>query len=248
MGSERYSGFALLLGIALAMALMLPGCGGGGSGDSDHPSISIEVPTSAATYSTTGTGIRIGGSISGASFVHVRNAATGFTTDGFVNYFQGYGSWFADIYGLVPGDNRITATADEDGSGSSTASAQITIKRPLQPANLIVNGPDRLSADTYWTDASSFNGSHKFALFADGTGRSTTGSTMTDEAGPVLDFTWSLVGPESIMITGCASCSFQTISRISDSLDEALAYGQVVTVGGAGYVTIDVFVLSAGKL
>lgn len=234
---------------ALALGTPLAGCGGGGSDDAAPlPTVSIEVPTSAPTYETTATGVSLGGSISGASFVHVRNTLTGTSAEGFVTYNQGIGSWFADVTGLVPGGNLITVTADADGTGARTAEDRITLIRPLQPAELVINGPDRSSTDTYWTDVSSFNLSHKIALFADGTGRATTGSTLAEEAGPVVDIVWSKIAPDAIVISSCPKCSFQTISRISGSLDEGSFYGEVVTVGGAGVVALDVLVLSAGAL
>jgi hypothetical protein len=235
-------------GIALVGSLALAGCGGGGSGAASVPSIHIDVPTLAATYATTSTDVRLGGTVSGASFVHVRNALTGLTTEGYVIYSQGAGSWFADVAGLGFGDNPITVTADADGTGASTAQAHITVSRPLQPASLVTNGSSEHSSDTYWTDASSFGGAHAIALFADGTGRSTTGSTLADSAGAVANVTWSSPGADSIVIIGCPNCSFQTISRISGSFGDGTFYGQVVTTGGAGDSSLDVFVLSSGSL
>jgi hypothetical protein len=234
-------------GLVVGLALLLAGCGGGGDSVLP-PSISIDVPTSAPGYSTTGTSVRPGGTIAHASFVHVLNSATGSTTEGYVSYYQGYGSWFADVYALVPGDNLITATADADGTGARTAVARITIARPLQPADLIINGTDQSAATTYWTDTSSFGGSHQIVIFGDGTGRSTTGSTVSEIAGTVSNFTWSKSGPDSIVISNCPNCSFQSISRISGSLGETVFYGQVVTAGGGGYTSVDVFDLASGKL
>jgi hypothetical protein len=233
-------------GLIVGMVLLLAGCGGGSS--VAPPSISIDVPTSAPVYSTTGTSVRLGGTIARASFVHVLNSATGSTTEGYVSYYQGYGSWFADVYALVPGDNLITATADADGTGARTAVARITITRPLQPADLIINGTDQSAATTYWTDTSSFGGSHQIVIFGDGTGRSTTGSTVSEIAGTVSNFTWSKSGPDSIVISNCPNCSFQSISRISGSLGETVFYGQVVTAGGGGYTSVDVFDLASGNL
>jgi hypothetical protein len=228
-------------------SLLIIGCGGGG-GSVPPPSISIQVPTEATSYATTQSSIGLGGTISNASFVHVLNSSTGFTTEGYVNYNQGYGSWFADVYGLGFGDNLITVTADADGTGVRTANAHITIIRPLQPAELIINGPDQFSAATYWTCMSSFNESHKIALFGDGTGRSTTGLTNSAIAGTVVDFTWSYLGPDSIIITNCSNCSFQKISRIQGSLSERYFYGQIETVGGAGDPVLDYFSLIDGNL
>lgn len=234
------------------LSILMLSCGGGGGGDSGNagpvPSISINVPTSDPSYSTTWTSIRLGGTISNASFVHVRNARTGFTTEGFVNYYQGQGSWFADVYGLEPGDNAITATADADGTGARTASAYITVTRPLQPADLVINGPDQASTNTFWTDGSSVNNSHKIAFFGDGTGRSTTGSVLSENAGTVTDFTWSKLGPDSILISNCLTCSFQNISRISGSLSEGIFYGQVETIDGAGELALHTFTLTSGNL
>ena len=231
--------------MVLAFAL-LAGCGGGGG--SSPPTIHISTPVDAASFSTTGTGIRIGGEISRASFVHVRNAQTGTTVEGYVFYNMGHGSWFADVYGLVPGSNTITAIADADGTGARTASDQITVLRPDEPMKLVFNGADRSSATTYWTDASSAFGSHKIALFADGTGRSTTGSTLSDPAGAVADFIWVQTGPDSLAITNCPTCSFQSISRISGSFSQGSFYGEVHTVGNAGDGTTSAFTLTSGNL
>jgi hypothetical protein len=169
MRSGNYCCWGLRFGLALTLGALLAACGSDDSGNTGPvPSISIEVPTSATSYYTTGTGVRLGGSISHAGFVHVRNVFTGFTTEGFVNYYQGHGSWFADIQGLAPGDNAITVTADADGTGASTASASITVRRPHQPANLIINGPNQASTNTFWTDVHSVNSSHKIDFFGDG--------------------------------------------------------------------------------
>jgi len=238
-----------MLGITLVFCFLLAACGGGGSETSNQlPSISIDVPTSEPSYYTTGSSVRLGGTISNASFVRVRNTLTGSATEGYVNYYEGNGSWFADVYGLGFGDNPITVTADKDGTGKRTATAHITIIRPLQPADLIINGTNQLSANIYWTDASSFAGSHKIAFFGDGTGRSTTGSTLLEEAGTVVNFTWTKLEPDLIIITNCSDCSFQKISRIQGSLSEDLFYGQVMTVDNNGYIALDAFVLTFGNL
>lgn len=229
--------------VAAAAALVLVGCGGGSD---DRPSITIENPTSAARYSTNSTDVRLGGTIARAGFVHVRNTATGFTADGYVNYYEGKGTWFADVQGLGLGDNPIVVTADADGTGAKTATATLTVIRPLQPASLIVNAANAATADTFWTDASSYGGAHRIALFADGTGRSTTGSTLTDPAGAVVGFSWTLSGPDSIAVSGCPDCSFQRIERIAGSVSDGSFLGQVVTKGGLGYSSLDYFVLTAG--
>lgn len=234
--------------VALALAALLAACGGGGDGEGEGPSISIHNPTSDPAYSTTGTGVVLGGAIARASFVHVTNAATGITVEGFVNYFEGQGSWFADMYGLTFGENPITVVADRDGTGAATARASITVIRPLQPANLIFNGPSQNLASTFWTNGSSFGHSHKIALYADGTGRSTTGSVLSETAGAVTDFTWNKLGPDAIQISNCPTCSFQKISRISGSLNEAIFFGQVETAGGATDNTVHAFQLTDGNL
>ena len=231
----------------------LAACGGSGSSngsgnENQAPSISIDEPTSASSYSTTWSGVIIGGTISGASFVHVKNELTGFTTEGFVNYYDGHGSWFAEIQGLGLGNNQITVTADANGTGVRTADAHITIIRPLQPADLIINGPDQASTSTFWTDMTSFGQSHMIILFGDGTGRSTTGSALSENAGIVADFTWSKSGPDSIIITNCLTCSFQEISRIQGSFSEGIFDGQIVTIDGAGEIALHSFSLSSGNL
>jgi hypothetical protein len=245
----KYCCWGLTFGVVLTLGALLAACGGDDSGNAGPvPSISIENPTSAPSYYTTSTGLMLGGTISRASYVHVRNARTGFTTDGYVNYYQGQGSWFADVRGLEPGDNPITATADADGFGTSTASATITVTRPLQPATLMINGDTQASTNTYWIDTSGFAGSHKIALFKDGTGRATTGNVISENAGPVMDFTWSMTGPDSVLISNCPTCSFQRLTRISGSLGEGLCFAQVETIGGAGEIAIHGFSLASGQL
>ncbi len=246
----KSSNRAVWIGLATLLGGFITGCGSGGTGDSvDGPTISIDVPTSAHSYSTTSTDMRIGGTISNASFVHVQNALTGSTTEGYVSYSSpGHGSWFADVQGLGLGDNPITATADSDGRGRETAAATIVLVRPLQPVNLIFNGADQGSADSLWTDESSIESSHKIALLSDGTGRSTTGSALSGLAGATETFTWSMLSPDSIQILGCPTCSFQKISRISGSRDEEVFYGQIETTAGGGELALHVFTLSMGKL
>lgn len=234
---------------ALCSCLSLAACGGGGSGATEPaPSIRILEPTADATYSTTSSDIRLGGSIARASFVHVTNARDGSRFEGYVNYFAGQGSWFADVYGLAPGENRITAVADADGAGTRTATARITVVRPDQPVDLIFNGANPESAGTFWIDEQSVEAGHKIALFRDGTGKSTTGNVLTQVAGPVASFTWSMLAPDSIGILGCPTCSFQSLSRVAGSTGEALFYGQVETVGQAGETALHAFTLTEGRL
>ena len=109
-----------MFGLALVLGTLLAACTGSfESADPVQavPSINIDVPTSAPTYSTNYYRVNLGGSISHASFVHVRNDFTGSTTEGYVNYSDGNGSWFAEVYGIGFGDNPLTVTADEDGHG-----------------------------------------------------------------------------------------------------------------------------------
>jgi len=226
----------------------LTGCGGGSGGSGQTLSIDITSPTTAATYSTVWTDVSIGGTISNASFVRVSNGLTGGATIGYVFYNQGLGTWSADVRGLGFGNNPITVTADSDGTGANTANAYITLIRPLQPLEEIFNGPNQLSASTYWTDANSFNESHKIALYEDGTGRSTTGSALGEDAGGVTDFTWTKLGPDSVLITSCPTCSFQLISRISGSIAVDAFNGQIETVGGVGELAVHAFTLTAGGL
>lgn len=236
-------------GTALTLCASLASCsGGGGMGDSDPgPTVSIQDPTSAATYSTVWTDLRLGGTVSGANFVHARNATTDLTIEGLVIYVEGDDIWYVDLPGLAPGDNPITVTASAGGS-SRTATARITVVRPSQPINLIFNGADQASATTYWTGMNSSHKSHKIALFQDGTGRSTTGAAHSENAGPVAGFTWSMLGPDSIQILNCATCSFQRLSRISGSLAVEQFYGQIDTIGELQYITIHVFAASSGVL
>jgi len=239
----------LLLGIFFAVSILLGSCGGGGvdwgaAPTVLSPTIAIENPTSASTYDTNDPDVRLGGTIGNADGVKVINSTTGTGSwEGYVNYSNGQGTWFADVTGLVPGDNVLIATAS---GGGGMASDAITVRRPLQPALMLLNGADTASATTYWTDTSSLG--HQLALFGDGTGRSTTGSTVDAKAGPVVSMNWALDGPETIVIQGCADCSFQRISRISGSVADKKFAGQVETVGGAGYIALDAFILTAGSL
>ena len=244
MGMGRDKWWTMQLAVALIFGILLTACSGGGA--DERPRISITQPTSESTYQTPWSEVRIGGSISRASFVQVTNSQTGSAIDGYVFYFEaGHGSWFADIPGLVPGENLLTATA---GSGSETAKAHITVIRPQQPAMVIINGSDSGSAMSFWTDVTSIGEGHKIVLFTDGTGRATTGNLLMETAGSVTDFTWILSAPDAIQIAGCATCSFQKISRISGSIEEGTFYGQIETVGGAGELASHVFLLSSGSL
>ena len=229
-------------------AALLLACGGGGGGDADTPTLSILQPTAEAVYETVWTDVRLGGALSGAAFVHATNTATGYSTDGYVFYNLGAGSWFADLPGLTFGDNPIVVVADADGNGVNTASDTLTVRRPLEPFSLIFNGANALSAGSHWIDMNSLYESHGIALFADGTGRSTTGNLFSEDAATAVDITWTQVGPEELLITGCPNCSFQRLSRISGALDEALFLGQVETVGGVGETALHAFVPAAGGL
>ena len=238
-----FSTAILLIGIASII-----GSGGGGGGGYAGTSISIKNPTSEPSYETTWSSLRIGGTISSASFVHVENTMTGFTTDGYVTYDQGDGSWFADIYGLAPGENLIIVTADSDGTGMSIAQDQIIFIRPLQPVSMIYNGPNQNEASSFWIDINSIGEFHKIAIFADGSGKSTTGSLLTENAGAITEFTWNLLDPDAILVSNCATCSFQKISRIQGSFDDGSFMGQIETVGGEGELALHLFVLESGEL
>lgn len=226
--------------LALSSLVAAPGCGH----SIQAPAIAITHPVETATTSP---GIRLGGTIARAAFVHVHHEQTDRTVEGYVFIRNGLGTWFADVYGLVPGANDLTATADADGNGVHIAQTSITIHRPEVPALLMVNGPDRLTTTTHWRDVNSFGGGHALALFADGTGRATTGSTETSPAGPAVDITWTLQAPDAIAVA-TPGCSFERILRISGSLAEGLAFGQVVTVGGTGVQALDPFELTPGAL
>jgi len=234
--------------LMLALVCSLLGCGGEGGSSGQIPSINITNPTTASSYSTVWTGEIIGGTISNASFVYASNALTDFTTVGFVFYNQGMGAWSADVRGLLPGDNMITVTADSDGAGTNIANTYITLIRPLQPLDEIFNGSDQFSTNTYWTDAHSYNQSHKIVLYSDGTGKSTTGSALSEDAGGIISFTWTMQGPDSILITNCPNCSYQMISRISGSITVDAFNGQIETVGGIGELALHAFSLTAGNL
>lgn len=232
--------------LLLALALGLGACGGGGDGA--LPSVSILQPSAAATHDTTAAEVRVGGGVTGAAFVHVINTTTGAQVEADVSYVSGQGSWFADVYGLIPGANRIVATADADGGGARTAVDVLTVNRPLQPASLILNGADALTASSHWVDASSFGASHRIELHADGTGQSTTGHVLSEPAGVPVIMSWAYDGAEAIVVIGCPACSFQRISRIAGSTAERAFRGQVATVGGAGETASHAFQLGTGTL
>lgn len=223
----------LRIGTALMVSILLAACG-----EDPPPSITIEVPTSGPNYYTTASAIRIGGSVSHAGPVRVWNVFTGVTIEAVC-------CWWADV-SLVPGDNAITATAY--GEGGKTASAHITIKRPSQPADSMINGDTQASTHTYWIDTSGFGGTHKIALYKDGRGRAATGSVISESAGPVLDFTWSKIGPDAILISDCPTCSYQKLTRISGSLGEGLCFAQIETVSGAEEIALHAFSLTSGQL
>ena len=233
----------------LVFSIIIVACGGSSDDLLPATTISIEVPTAEASYSTTASSVIIGGRISGASFVHVLNTTTGSSTEGYVNYISpGVGTWFADPLGLVPGSNLIMATADQYGDGSKTAVDSILISRPVLPYTVIINAANSASASNYWTDMHSFNASHSIAIFGDGTGTSTTGNVLSEDAGATVTFTWSTLGPDAIQINNCPTCSFQQITRISGSLAEEEFLGQVETVNGDGEVALHAFFLNPGVL
>jgi len=241
--------------LSLAIVIALIGCGGGVDGGNigggDYvlaPSISITEPTTATSYATVWSGVRIGGTTSNVSIVRATNTLTGSTNIGYVTYNQGQGTWFVDVTELGFGENPITVTGDSNGLGDNFAVAYITLIRPLQPLSEIFNGSNQFSSYKYWIDLSSFNGSHKIALFEDGTGRMTTGSVLSENAGSVIDFTWTMLSPDSILITNCPTCSFQMISRISGSINVDVFLGQIETINGAGDLTIHYFASTAGNL
>ena len=89
----------------------------------------------------------------------------------------------------MPGDNLITVTAYDYNDHNLTAVDSITLRHPLQPLSLIINAADRASATNYWTDMHSFNASHSIAIFTDGTGVSTTGNVLNEDAGATVTFT-----------------------------------------------------------
>ena len=245
------SGFITLVQhlVVLTLFLFVSACGGDWGGGGTTPSITILNPTSSSIYETTSTGVGIGGRISGSGTVDVINTTTGNSHSAYVTYnADNIGSWFADVTGLVPGDNLITVTAYDYNDHNLTAVDSITIRRPLQPLSLIINAADSASATDYWTDMHSFNASHSLAIFADGTGISTTGNVLSEDAGAIVTFTWSIVGPDAIQVNNCPTCSFQQITRISGSLGEQQFLGQVETINGDGQIALHAFFLNPGTL
>ncbi|WP_162910280.1 hypothetical protein [Azohydromonas sediminis] len=229
---------------ATLTTFVITACGGGGGSTSVQ--VSITVPTTAPTFATNWSAVRLGGTVSGAAFVYALNTATGVRVDGYVNYVAGQGTWFADV-GLLPGNNAVIVTADSDGTGTRTATATITVTRPLQPASMILNGSDAATATTYWVDQYSFGSSHVLALYADGTGRATTGNALTEPAGPVASFSWTYEAVDAVRIDGCPTCSFQRITHISGATADGLFYGQIETVGGDTDSALHAFQLTAGS-
>jgi hypothetical protein len=234
--------------LALLTTALLAACHRDDNDSTPSPTVTITHPTSGNRYETPWQDVRLGGTLSHASFVHALNTRTGYRTDGYVHYVDGYGSWFADIPGLQPGDNLIRITADADGTGSHTATTTITVARPAVPAAEIFNGSSAAVATTFWTDRSSFGESHRIALFADGTGRATTGNAYTEPAGAATSFTWVLLGVDAIQINNCPACSFQTISRISGATTEGLFLGETASTGSATDTSAHAFELSTGTL
>lgn len=234
--------------LALLTCTLLAGCHGDDDDSTPSPIIAITQPTAGSRYETPWTDVRLGGTLSHASFVHALNTRTGDRTDGYVNYVDGYGSWFADIRGLQPGDNLIRVTADADGTGRHTTSTSITVARPAVPAAGIFNGSTAAGASTFWTDRSSFGESHRIALFADGTGRATTGDAYAETAGTATSFTWVLISVDAIQINDCLTCSFQTISRISGATTEGLFLGETASTGSTTDASAHAFELTNGTL
>lgn len=231
--------------VPLVLATLVAACGGGGGGPTP-PSVRIELPSASGSFATHWAEVRLGGTVERASFIRVENNRTGFTTDVDPTFVDGQGSWFADVPGLAPGANPIVVTADADGTGQRVASARITVTRPDQPGLEIVDGADPGSGDSHWTDESS--GGHRLALFADGTGRSTTGSTLSGLPGAPVAMTWRLAGPDAIAIENCPDCAFQRLSGIAGSVADGAFVARVVTVGGATSGASDFFRLSPGGL
>lgn len=118
---RAFVGAALLMAAALA-----GGCGGGGS---DPVQVEILAPSASGGFTVSAQEVRLGGTIAHASFLHVDNLTTASRWDGNVTYFDGQGTWLADVYGLVPGPNVLEVVADRDGTGRQLARARITITR-----------------------------------------------------------------------------------------------------------------------
>lgn len=109
--------------LALLIVALLAGCHGDDDDSTPSPTIAITHPTAGSRYETPWTDVRLGGTLSHASFVHALNTRTGDRTDGYVNYVDGYGSWFADIRGLQPGGTGRATTGDAyaETAGAATS-------------------------------------------------------------------------------------------------------------------------------
>jgi hypothetical protein len=87
-----------LLGILVAVSIVLGSCGGSSVDWNEaparpSPTITIENPTSASTYDTNFSDVRLGGTISYADGVKVVNSTTGTGSwEGYVNYLDGWGT------------------------------------------------------------------------------------------------------------------------------------------------------------
>jgi len=111
---------------AAAFATWLTGaCGGGGEA---APRIAILEPAATGVHVQDTAEVQLGGSVSGAGFVNVQRE-DGRIVTAMVVYADGQGSWSAEVYGLAPGPNRLTAVADRDGSGRAQARAVIVVTR-----------------------------------------------------------------------------------------------------------------------
>jgi len=236
----------LLDAVKIILPVLFVGLSACGGGDDVWPTLEITMPTPDGTYSTVWVDLRVGGTVTGSSSVSVKNTLTDITTGANVN--PSSGTWVADIK-IEPGENLIiVTTAGGDKYSPKIAQKSLIVFRPSEPARSIINGVDAASTNTFWVDGNSFAATHMIALYEDGTAKVTTGNIHTEAAGPVVDTVWNLSGPDSIQIIGCPSCSYQSISRISGSLNEENFLGEPVTVGVNTPGVLHSFYLSVGKL
>ena len=84
------------------------------------------------------------------------------------------------------------------------------------PVDLIVNGATRASASTHWDPNQWSVPGNTYAFFADGTGAF---SGVDDVLNPVdIDFTWTKIGPASLVVTAPAYLGFGSMSFVEGSV------------------------------
>ena len=109
------------------------------------------------------------------------------------------------------------------------------------PVDLIVNSATRASASTHWDPNQWSVPGNTYAFFADGTGAF---SGVDDVLNPVdIDFTWTKIGPASLVVVAPAYLGFGSMSFIEGSV----ALGEFTTRLD-GNPTVRTFAIQGGGL